>query len=185
MNPLTCRDFCTTNYYAGQLQHYLPNQCRHPALFMKREDIKAEFYKRVILFAANKMSLLPCMVVEPRNFFITATAALIVGSVGSTLWNLRYPPIADRQSRWRDYFEGTAVLDPTYAKIFIVALAVHALANNVSSLIWPDSMVWYNAIYVGLSVGIITSKMVMHPSSVRQLHIQVTRAEPLLPPDTV
>jgi hypothetical protein len=185
MNPTTSREFCATNYYAGQLQHYFPNQCKHPALFIRNDDIKAEFYKRIGLFTINKFSLLPCLIAEPTEFMITASVALVFSSVATTFWNVRYPPIPERQSRWKDYFESTAILNEKAAKIFILAVTVHAVANIITSSLWPNDMVWYNALYVGLSIGIITSKMILHPNMMRPIYYRLNGTEPLLQPEVV
>lgn len=181
MTQVTCRDFTAQNYYAGQLQHYIPNHCRHPATFINKGQIKAEFYKRLTLYIADKISIVPCVIARPGDFFITASLSLVCGFVGNTLWQCKYPPIGDTKRGLKDYFEGTVVLNDTPSRILFAAIIVHVLFNNISSLMWPNEMVWYNALYVGLSVGIITSKMALQQENIHALQKLVNKPENIEP----
>lgn len=185
MTQITCRDFTAENYYSNQLQHYFPNRCRHPALFIKKEEIRNELVKRASLYAVNQISLLVCAVTQPTEFFITFSATVLCAFVGNTVWQRYHPPVNNLKTGWKDYFEGTVILEEKTARMLLAGMIAHVIFNGISSIIWPDDMVWYNAILVGLSIGIITSKTLMKPENLRFIQQRLTRdnmAEPLLNP---
>lgn len=162
MNPVvTCRDFTLQNYYARRIQRYVPSQCKHESIYISEDYIQTQFHKQLTLFAVDKMALVPCMLAEPEIFFIAAPVAFVVSTVASIALEVRSPSQKEEKKNWKDYFESTAILHDTTAKCLFIACMAVAVVNSISSLIFPSKMVWYNAIFVGLSVGFITGKVVI------------------------
>lgn len=151
----TSRELVAANYYAAALQKYVPSLCKQPAQFIRNDSIKDEFHRRVIVYAVEKFAVIPCIISEPGYFFGATSICLLTGFLAGAVFEKKYPAPANERKGGKDYFESTIVLNDTPRRLLFAAFITKAVATILLSSFWPEDFVFYNAVTIGLGIGVV------------------------------